>query len=208
MYTTRVNTYLHTEMWRWHTVHKLKYHKLPIWQQPTLVSYLLPSDAELMEKTSPTAGLFSSWLRLRHKAAPSASRLFSVTHGSTIRLLCLQKKSLPLTALLWDCQHERGGLSIKMTGMSGVYSEQELRISSASFFFLSLLLMNTCRRDKTHSVSHCLLNLSLRLYYKDTQWRVLNAVTYKRCTFHPWMTAINIEHDAVEIYIQTKWSAL
>lgn len=135
MYTTRVNTYLHTEMWRWHTVHKLKYHKLPIWQQPTLASYLLPSDAELMEKTSPTAGLFSSWLRLRHKAAPSASRLFSVTHGSTIRLLCLQKKSLPLTALLWDCQHERGGLSIKMTGMSGVYSEQELRISSASFFF-------------------------------------------------------------------------
>lgn len=126
-------------------------------------------------KTSPTAGLLSSLLHLRHKAAPLASRLFSVTHGSTIRLLCLQKKSLPLMALLWDCQHERGRLSIKMTGMSGVYSEQELRISTASFFFL--LLMNICRRDKTHSVSHCLLNLSFSLYYKDTQWRVLNAVT-------------------------------
>lgn len=76
------------------------------WLQPkpsALPSVRRRADDKLASvPTSPTAALFSTWLQVRHKAAPLASLLFSVTYGSTIRLLCLQK-SLPLMALSWNC---------------------------------------------------------------------------------------------------------
>lgn len=125
----RENSYLHRETCRWQ------------WKPRTsclTAAVLRPTfcQAPIEWENAPTGGRLSSWLPIRHRAAPPVSVLLSVICGRTIRLLCLHK-SLPLLALLWDCSMRQAAYQQRWLGCLLLWTVLN------SFIFL-----NTCIQDK------------------------------------------------------------
>lgn len=99
-----------------------------------------------------TAGLVSSWLQFRHKAAPIMSLLFSVSYGRNHQAFVSAEVPPPWWLYYESAALERQAINKDDQHFSCLFWIEDFYCQMLFFFLFFLLLMNTYRQDKTDSV--------------------------------------------------------